>query len=102
MYEIVISSGAPVGVKDYKGKLSDMQKILEAYVANPDIDIQNGKPFRDVEVEEVEEIKTPQKASESKYSFTYKGKTIPTEFQLTNGQIKALERLIDFCTNWQD
>ena len=96
IYEIVINNGTPVEVKDYKGKLVDMQKILEAYVANPDIDIQNGKPFRSVEVEEVEEIKTPQKASESKYSFTYKGKTIPTEFQLTNGQIKALERLIDF------
>ena len=95
-YEIVINNGIPVGVKDYKGRLVDMQKILDAYSTNPDIDIQNGKPFRNVEVEEVEEIKTSQKDSESKYSFTYKGKTIPTEFQLTNGQIKALERLIDF------
>ena len=30
------------------------------------------------------------------YSFTYKGKTIPTEFQLTKGQELALQRLIDF------
>jgi hypothetical protein len=44
----------------------------------------------------VEEVVAP---STQKPTFTYKGTSIDTDFQLTEGQRQALERLIDFSTD---
>ena len=82
------------------------QKLLNSYNDNPNVDPQNGKPFRNVSNQNnllstnIENIKS---------KFSYKGTTIDTEFELTNQQRQALERLIDFTTeesyeskDWKD
>jgi hypothetical protein len=82
------------------------QKLLNAYNDNPNVDPQNGKPFRNVDNNTTLQNNTKE---ESKFKFSYKGTTIDTEFELTNQQRQALERLIDFTTeesyeskDWKD
>jgi hypothetical protein len=46
-YDITLDGGKAVDVAGYKSKRSDMQKILDAYNTNPNVDPQNNKPFRE-------------------------------------------------------
>jgi len=45
------------------------------------------------------EVQVPQVSNPGKFTFSYKGTTIDTEFQLGEDQIKALENLIDFVVS---
>src|SRR5690606_14688485 len=45
-YSIKIENGKGIEVIGYKGKKADMQKLLNHYNTNPDVDPQNGKQFR--------------------------------------------------------
>ena len=94
-YQIVLDTdGKPINVVGYRGSKSKMQAILDAYLENPNVDPQNKKPFRKESGEVIEE-----QPSTAKSKFTYKGTTIDTEFELTEGQRQALEKLIDFATD---
>lgn len=66
-------------------RVKDLKRIDESTKDLVDTLI-NGKPLNEP---------TPDKSS-AKYTFTYKGKTIATEFQLSKDQSQALEQLIDF------
>ena len=92
MYDIIVKNNIGVDVVGYKGKNVDKQKLLDAYNTNPNIDPQNGKPFKII----TPEVVTAEKVI-NKPKFTYKEKSINTDFVLTNSQTKALESLIDFA-----
>ena len=50
MYEIQLDeNGKGINVTGYEGKNVNKQKLLDAYNTNPNVDPQNGKPFRTVE-----------------------------------------------------
>jgi len=57
-YTIILDNNYGVGidVKDYKGKPAAKQKLLDAYNANPDVDPQNGKQFRNFRSLPTEEL----------------------------------------------
>lgn len=95
-YTIVLDAfGNPIDVLGYKGKASAKQQLLDSYKANPNVDPQTpNTPFRGETGEIVETVEEAPVAQKS--TFTYKGRSIETEFELTNSQREALEKLIDF------
>ena len=70
------------------------QKILDAYNTNPNVDPQNGKPFRST----TEALIAGEKQSNPvEKSFTFKdGYKVPIRFTLNTDQIDALNALEDF------
>ena len=51
MYDIVVENG--VGLHVNNVGQDSIKKILDAYNTNPDIDIQNGKPFRNAKSKDI-------------------------------------------------
>jgi len=110
-YEIVTTNGIATDVPSLKQSTSETntkfqerkQKILDAYNENKDVDKQNGRKFRNLTINEefhtVEKAPVVEKSESEKKSFTYKGRTIETAFELTDGQSNALKSLIDFSSN---
>ena len=110
-YEIVTTNGIATDVPSLKQSASETntkfqerkQKILAAYNENKDVDKQNGRKFRNLTINEefhtVEKAPIVEKSESEKKSFTYKGRTIETAFELTDGQSNALKSLIDFSSN---
>jgi predicted NAD-dependent protein-ADP-ribosyltransferase YbiA (DUF1768 family) len=101
MYEIVRdSNGVGIDVVGYQGKAAKKEALLTAYNNNPNIDPQNDKPFREVEGPKSEQKAFDTPAPDNNLPvFTYEGKTITTDFQLTDQQDNALKQLIDFVEN---
>ena len=64
-YTIELTNGKPTNVIGYRGSDVKMQKILDAYAANPDIDVQNGQRFRNFEVDTIQPSQTKSIGSKS-------------------------------------
>jgi len=80
------------------------QRLLDEFGFNNDKGIIQAKTeevkTEDKTFEEIIETLTPKvEVKKDSPKFTYKGVTIDTEFQLTEGQRVALEKLIDFSTD---
>ena len=95
MYEIQLDeNGKGINVTGYEGKNVNKQKLLDAYNTNPNVDPQNGKPFRTVkqpiaEQKPVEEV-----------SFEFKdGFKVKTKFLLNEEQQNALYELEQFISS---
>ena len=95
MYEIQLDeNGKGINVTGYEGKNVNKQKLLDAYNTNPNVDPQNGKPFRTVkqpiaEQKPVEEV-----------SFEFKdGFKVKTNFLLNKEQQDALYELAQFVSS---
>ena len=106
-YTIILEDGVGIDVLGYKGKPSAKAKLLAAYNTNPNVDPQNGKPFRGVDPDFVAEppvLPTSPTGADndqnSSYSFTFSdGVEIPTPFKLNSEQQAALLALENFYRN---
>jgi len=117
-YFIHTLDGKAIDVEGYKGKNVDKQKLMDAFNKDPNIDPQNNKPFQQLpdlgqdmkdlynrsEYKSDEEESIDDRAEKDnpetnhQGTFSYKGKTIKTQFTLTGSQEKAMEALSDFAT----
>lgn len=99
MYEIVRDAqGKGIDVVGYKGKAGNKEALLVAYNTNPNIDPQNGKPFRGEEAAKEEkafEEKVPEKKQEKKYEL------FPGVYA-NEGQKIAIDRISDFLKSKDD
>lgn len=107
MYTITLEDGVGIDVVGYKGKESAKAKLLAAYNTNPNVDPQNGKAWRGVDQNFVEEPPIlPQEPvgaddnQDTAYSFTFSdGVEVETPFKLNPEQQAALLALEDFHKN---
>ena len=106
-YTIILEDGVGIDVVGYQGKPSAKAKLLAAYNTNPNVDPQNGKPFRGVNPDFVAEppvLPTSPTGTDndqnSSYSFTFSnGIEIQTPFKLNPEQQAALLALENFYRN---
>jgi exodeoxyribonuclease-5 len=94
MYTIKLQDGVGVDVEGYKGKAAAKQKLLDAYNTDPNVDPQNGRPFRETPTQlEVQ-------AQNSGNTFVFaNGIAIDVPFTLNAEQQAALYKLEDFYNN---
>lgn len=94
MYTIKLQDGIGVDVEGYKGKAAAKAKLLDAYNADPNIDPQNGRPFRQV----ASQLDVQSNNTDQKFVFA-DGTAIPVPFKLNPEQEAALYKLEDFYNN---
>ena len=94
-YEIVIDqNGKAIDVVGYKGNKDAKQKLLDAYIANPNVDPQNGKPFSTEEGEMIDD-ETPEVVSGNSFKFE-DGTVINTgSITLNDQQKEALQLAVN-------
>ena len=92
-YQIHTVDGVGVKVEGYMGSNVEQQALLAAYNNNKDVDPQNGKPFRNTQVN------NSSNNTKKQSTFSYKGVTIDTDFQLGEQQEEALKTIIDFVNS---
>ena len=92
-YQIHTVDGVGVKVEGYIGSNVKQQALLTAYNNNKDVDPQNGKPFRNTQVN------NSSNNTKKQSTFSYKGVTIDTDFQLGEQQEEALRSIIDFVND---
>ena len=83
----------------------EFNKQLYSKVGDKIVNVNNGSIVTQKQIQDLfkEEIVLQDKIENKQPStFTYKGKTINTDFELTQEQVKALERLIDFAESNQE
>jgi len=94
MYTIKLQDGIGVDVEGYKGKAAAKAKLLDAYNADPNVDPQNGRPFRQV----TSQLDVQSNNTDQKFVFA-DGTAIPVPFKLNPEQEAALYKLEDFYNN---
>jgi len=94
MYTIKLQDGVGVDVEGYKGKAAAKQKLLDAYNADPNVDPQNGRPFRETPTQ----LEVQAQNSGNKFVFA-DGIAIDVPFTLNAEQQAALYKLEDFYNN---
>ena len=105
-YDIKLQDGVAVDVENLKRGDSETNakfqerknKILAAYNANPNVDPQNNKPFRNAtEVTQPVVVEPAPAVQKQKPSYTFKdGFRVELEFELNNEQKNALRELENF------
>jgi exodeoxyribonuclease-5 len=91
-YAIVIKDGVGVDVVGYKGKPADKNKLLAKYNENPNVDPQNGKPFRTEPTPVNVEPISGNKPQVNRYEL------FPGVFA-NQGQSEAIDKLYDFISS---
>ena len=94
-YTIILENGKAVGIKNYKGKPAAKQKILDAYNVNPDVDIQNGKQFRNFPSKKEEGSKKEEQNENKKYEL------FPGVYA-NEGQRNAIDKIENFLDGKSD
>lgn len=94
MYTIKLQDGIGVDVEGYKGKAAAKAKLLDAYNADPNVDPQNGRPFRQATTQ----LDVQSNNTDQKFVFA-DGTAIPVPFKLNPEQEAALYKLEDFYNN---
>ena len=94
MYTIKLQDGIGVDVEGYKGKADAKAKLLNAYNADPNVDPQNGRPFRETPTQ----LDVQSQNSADTFVFA-DGISINVPFQLNAEQQAALYKLEDFYNN---
>lgn len=94
MYAIKLQDGVGVDVEGYKGKAAAKQKLLDAYNTDPNVDPQNGRPFRETPTQ----LEVQAQNSGNKFVFA-DGTAIDVPFTLNAEQQAALYKLEDFYNN---
>ncbi len=94
MYTIKLQDGVGVDVEGYKGKAAAKQKLLDAYNTDPNVDPQNGRPFRETPTQ----LEVQAQNSGNKFVFA-DGTAIDVPFTLNAEQQAALYKLEDFYNN---
>jgi exodeoxyribonuclease-5 len=94
MYTIKLQDGVGVDVEGYKGKAAAKQKLLDSYNADPNVDPQNGRPFRETPTQ----LEVQAQNSGNKFVFA-DGTAIDVPFTLNAEQQAALYKLEDFYNN---
>jgi exodeoxyribonuclease-5 len=94
MYTIKLQDGIGVDVEGYKGKADAKAKLLNAYNENPNVDPQNGRPFRETPTQ----LDVQSQNSADTFVFA-DGISISVPFQLNAEQQAALYKLENFYNN---
>ena len=94
MYTIKLQDGIGVDVEGYKGKADTKAKLLNAYNENPNVDPQNGRPFRETPTQ----LDVQSQNSADTFVFA-DGISISVPFQLNAEQQAALYKLENFYNN---